>query len=221
MSRADIIYRLILAMIIGGIVGIEREKSNQWAGFRTHVLVAVGSCVAAMTSLLLFNDYKDVINLDPGRIPAQVLSGIGFLGAGAILKTQSSVRGLTTAAGIWVIACVGLAIGYGYYYLSFMVLIFLFITLYTLRKIEKIIVIKKTSDFYVYTSNISETLSRIVQILEKNKIIIKNMQILESESCEKIWAINITVVYSDKISIKKILKKILDSEYVVKVDYIE
>ncbi|WP_158080452.1 MgtC/SapB family protein [Alkalithermobacter paradoxus] len=221
MNRADIIYRLLLAMFIGGIVGIEREKSNQWAGFRTHVLVAVGSCVAAMTSLLLFEEYRSVINLDPGRIPAQVLSGVGFLGAGAILKTQNSIRGLTTAAGIWVMASVGLAIGYGYYYLSIMVLVFLLITLYMLRIMEKKIVLSKTSNFYVYTTNISDTVSTVVQTLERNKVIIKNIEISHTESSNKFWAINITIAYNSKISIKKILERILDSQDVVKVDYIE
>ena len=114
----EIIIKLILALFAGGITGIEREKSHQYAGFRTHILVSVGSCMISMTSLDLFTLYSASVNMDPARLPAQVLSGIGFLGAGAILKTSNGVRGLTTAAGLWATACIGITIGYGQYKLG-------------------------------------------------------------------------------------------------------
>ena len=99
-KRKEIIVKLLLAALVGGFTGYEREKSNQFAGFRTHILVSVGSCITSITSLLLFFQYSTQTNSDPARLTAQVLSGIGFLGAGAILKTSNGIRGLTTAAGI-------------------------------------------------------------------------------------------------------------------------
>ncbi|MPM85221.1 Protein SapB [bioreactor metagenome] len=120
---------------MGGLTGLEREKSHQFAGFRTHILVSVGSCITALTSLALFYDYSSYANIDPGRLTAQVLSGIGFLGAGAILKTSNGIRGLTTAAGIWATACIGITVGYGYYVLSISAWLFVMITLYILKNI--------------------------------------------------------------------------------------
>lgn len=217
MSHREIILRLLLALVIGGIAGIEREKSRQWAGFRTHILVAIGSCVASITSILLFHEYRGFVNLDPGRISAQVLSGIGFLGAGAILKTTNTIRGLTTAAGIWVVASIGVAIGFGYYYLSIMSWLILMLTLYILKFIEKKIVLSKTSIFYIKTLNISETTSKIVSILERNRIVIKNIDISQSE--DDSWNIKLIIFYNSKVSFKGIVEKILEINGIMKIDY--
>lgn len=130
---------------MGGLTGLEREKSHQFAGFRTHILVAVGSCITSITSLSLFMEYSSYANIDPARLSAQVLSGIGFLGAGAILKTSNGIRGLTTAAGIWATACIGIAVGYGYYALSIYAWLFVMITLYILKNIDKIFFKKKAN----------------------------------------------------------------------------
>lgn len=136
MGEKEVFLRLLLALIVGGITGIERERLNKFAGFRTHILVSLGSCISSIISLELFLQYSSVVNLDPARLSAQVLSGIGFLGAGTILKTSNGVKGLTTAAGIWSTACIGIAIGYGYYFLSLVSWIFLIIVLYLLKYIE-------------------------------------------------------------------------------------
>ena len=111
------IFRIFLAATLGGVVGYEREMHNRWAGFRTHILVCVGACLIMVTSIHLSRVYagSGFINADPGRLAAQVVSGIGFLGAGTILHSSSQVRGLTTAANLWMIAGVGLAVGSGLY----------------------------------------------------------------------------------------------------------
>ncbi len=219
MTHKEMIFRLLLALFIGGIAGIEREKSHQWAGFRTYILVAVGSCVASITSLMLFQQYREYVNLDPGRISAQVLSGIGFLGAGAILKTSNSIRGLTTAAGIWVMACIGIAIGFGYYYLSFMAWFFLMITLSMLKFIEKKLVLSRTSIFNIKALNISDITSKVVCVLERNRIVIKNIDISQNE--DDSWNMKLTVLYNSKIPFKGIIAKILEIEGVLQVDYAE
>lgn len=110
LSELEIVLRLILSAVIGGAIGIEREASNRPAGFRTHILVSVGS-----TLIMLVSAYGMGESADPARLAAQVVSGIGFLGAGTILRTGNHIKGLTTAASLWVCAGIGLAIGAGFY----------------------------------------------------------------------------------------------------------
>lgn len=113
----EILMRLVLAVVLGGIVGFERERHNRPAGFRTHILVCVGSALIMMVSSHGF--YREFIavgsGLDPSRVAAQVVTGVGFLGAGTILRHGSTITGLTTAASLWVVSGIGLAIGIGFY----------------------------------------------------------------------------------------------------------
>ena len=121
MNITEMISRLVLAAVLGGLIGFEREKHGRPAGFRTHVLVAMGSALIMMVSLYLYDLFK-VYNtsqyasgVDPSRIASMVIAGIGFVGAGTIIQTKGSVRGLTTAACLWMAAALGLAVGCGYY----------------------------------------------------------------------------------------------------------
>ena len=113
LNYLSVIVRILLASMIGGLIGLERESKNRPAGFRTYTLVSVGACLVMMTNQYMFTLYQSG---DPARLGAQVISGVGFLGAGTILVTRNNqVRGLTTAAGLWTSACVGLALGTGFY----------------------------------------------------------------------------------------------------------
>lgn len=112
------LFKLVLSLILGGIIGIERRHKGQAAGMRTFALIALGATLAMLISIYIPQEYMGLKNGDPGRIAAQVISGIGFLGAGAIIQMKGSVRGLTTAAGIWMTACLGLAVGAGMYVIS-------------------------------------------------------------------------------------------------------
>lgn len=109
------VARLVIAAVLGGVVGYERQHRNKSAGLRTHFLVCVGSCLVMELSVNLYAGVQGLTNADPARLAAQVVSGIGFLGAGTILKEGMTIRGLTTAASLWVVAAVGLAVGSGYY----------------------------------------------------------------------------------------------------------
>lgn len=110
----SVVMRVLLAMALGGCIGLEREKSKRPAGFRTHILVCVGSCMTALIGLFVWHEMGAVS--DPLRISAQVISGIGFLGVGTILvKEHDHITGLTTAAGLWTTASIGIACGYGFY----------------------------------------------------------------------------------------------------------
>ncbi|MGO1367927.1 MAG: MgtC/SapB family protein [Senegalia sp. (in: firmicutes)] len=122
-------------MILSGVIGIERESIKRPAGFRTHILVCVGSTLVMIVGLYIADDIR-YSNVDPTRIGAQVISGIGFLGAGTIIKEGVSVKGLTTAASLWAVACVGLAIGAGFYFGGIFVTVLIFITLLLFSSIE-------------------------------------------------------------------------------------
>ena len=121
----EICLRLLCAMAVGMVIGTEREYTNRPAGMRTHILVALGACVVAITGQMLFNEYRLLgATPDPARLTAQVITGVGFLGAGTIMREGSTVKGLTTAASVWTVACLGVAAGYGYYSIALAGLVF-------------------------------------------------------------------------------------------------
>ena len=124
--QTTILLKLLLAAFLGALVGLERDIHGRPAGFRTHLLVTVGACLMAVVSehyFIKFSSYdsSSALRLDPGRVAAQIVTGIGFLGAGVILKDGQTVRGLTTAACLWVAAGIGMAIGVGLYLPGIMV----------------------------------------------------------------------------------------------------
>jgi putative Mg2+ transporter-C (MgtC) family protein len=142
-TDTQMLWRLLLAAVLGGIVGLERELHEKAAGFRTHILVCLGSCIVMITSMHIFEIYKGIADVDPSRIAAQVVSGIGFLGAGTIIRSRTSVIGLTTAASLWSIAAVGLAIGSGLYLVAFFSVILILLCLLVLNKIEHLLVVNR------------------------------------------------------------------------------
>ncbi|MBD5218584.1 MAG: MgtC/SapB family protein [Bacteroidales bacterium] len=109
------VFRLVLSMMLGMMVGAERKRKGQIAGIRTFALISMGACLAMLLSIYVPQEYLGLKNGDPGRIAAQVITGIGFLGGGAMIQMKGSVRGLTTAAGIWLTAIIGMAVGVGMY----------------------------------------------------------------------------------------------------------
>jgi putative Mg2+ transporter-C (MgtC) family protein len=133
------IFKLFLSLIAGGLVGLNREQHKEPAGFRTHILICQGATLLMILSIYIPQTYFDFKNGDPGRIAAQVVSGIGFLGAGAIIRLGNNVKGLTTAASIWLISAIGLAIGAGLYMISLVSLIFTLFTLIILGRFEHIL----------------------------------------------------------------------------------
>ena len=131
------LLRLALAAVLGGLIGVERELREREAGLRTHLLVALGSALFTIVGAYGFRDFlasgEAVVRADPTRIAAQIVTGIGFLGAGAIIRQGFSVRGLTTAATLWVVAAVGLAAGAGYYSAAVITTALVLLALYPLR----------------------------------------------------------------------------------------
>lgn len=130
-------FKLILSMLLGGLVGWERKQKGQVAGVRTFALISMGACLAMLLSIYVPQVYLGLKNGDPGRIAAQVVTGVGFLGGGAMIQQRGSVRGLTTAAGIWVVANIGLAVGFGMYAISLFATALILVILSYIEKWEE------------------------------------------------------------------------------------
>jgi putative Mg2+ transporter-C (MgtC) family protein len=133
-TEIDIVIRLCLAFLGGGIIGFERSYRRQVAGLRTHILIALGAASLMLLSIWIPQNFSE--RGDPGRIAAQVVSGIGFLGAGAIIRLGSNIRGLTTAASLWLTAAIGLTIGAGMFVTALTAEVLALVTLFVLHKVE-------------------------------------------------------------------------------------
>ena len=193
MSIKDILIRVVLAVLIGGVIGYERENKNRPAGFRTHILVCLGAAVISMIQLYDIeytiglvrgsSELSNVLKADVGRLGAQVISGIGFLGAGTIIHEKGSVKGLTTAASLWTVGCIGLAAGKGYYSLSVISALSVICVLEFLKKFENAFREKCTVVRFQIDYNDKELcVNDVTHYFEQNNIKIKNIEFfLEDE----------------------------------------
>ncbi|WP_257351140.1 MgtC/SapB family protein [Pseudalkalibacillus decolorationis] len=177
-----ITIRLLLAALLCGMVGIEREFKRHPAGFRTHLLVGVGSCLMMILSIFGFNDFlsthENIQGFDPSRLPAYVVSGIGFLGAGTILVHGVTVKGLTTAASIWVVAGIGLVVGIGMYFEAIFTTFVMILSLLFLNKFEDLYFRKQRfQHLIVIVENKEVTLAEIVNELEEFKMPISHISV--------------------------------------------
>lgn len=136
-NMVNSMFRLVLSMVLGMIVGAERKRKGQVAGIRTFALISMGACLAMLLSIYVPQVYLQLKNGDPGRIAAQVITGIGFIGGGAMIHMKGSVRGLTTAAGIWMTAIIGMAVGIGMYFCSLGATLLILVTLVSFEQYEK------------------------------------------------------------------------------------
>lgn len=168
-----IVGRTVLSLIIGGIIGLEREAKNQAAGFRTYMLVCLGATLVMMTNQYVSNEFSG----DPTRLGAQVISGIGFLGAGSIIVTKrSQIRGLTTAAGLWSAACIGIAIGIGFYEGALVGGIAILLVMSLLHKIDSLLM-SNAKVFHIYTNFASiEALNQFVECCKEWDVKVVDLQ---------------------------------------------
>lgn len=175
LSYEEMSIRIALAAIYGAIIGLERERKNWTAGMRTHMMVSVGSCLLMIVSAFGFSDVLGTahVELDPSRVAAQVVSGIGFIGAGTILfLRQGAIRGLTTAAGLWTVAAIGLATGGGLYFAAGLTTFLAIFILWAMQPLEKFL----TKRYKQRTLNI------ITQSNADAQVVIKEIWQLESKS---------------------------------------
>jgi len=167
----EVVIRLLLAAFFGAIIGLERERKDWAAGLRTHMMVCLGAALAMLVSIYGFGDVigKQGYMLDPSRVAAQVISGIGFIGAGTILfSQQGTIRGLTTASGLWTVAAIGLATGGGMYFTALVATVLAIIILYILQPVERRFVSRfKQKSLKIVTASqdkSAEVLNSILQI---------------------------------------------------------
>jgi putative Mg2+ transporter-C (MgtC) family protein len=168
-----IILKLLLAALLGGLIGLDREYSRRPAGLRTHMLVSVGAAIVMHINLSLVLIYPSI---DPARFGASVISGIGFLGAGSIIKEGPTVHGLTTAAGLWTVAAIGLAVGSSNYPVAIVATIMILIVLRIFDYIERHVKLsKKITSIYLETSDAKDIISDISELFDKYGYTIQNM----------------------------------------------
>ncbi|MDR3250545.1 MAG: MgtC/SapB family protein [Tannerella sp.] len=167
------LVRLLASFLLGAIIGVERQIRRREAGLRTFTLICLGSTLAMLLSIWIPQTYPDFLNGDPGRIAAQVLTGVGFLGAGAIIQSHGSVYGLTTAACIWVVAVIGLAVGAGMYIEAIVVTVLTIMVLVSLELLEKKMMLSGVNKILtIVCSTSSPDLKKIYETIESFNIYI-------------------------------------------------
>ena len=183
LNYPSIIIRILLAATIGCLIGLERERKNRPAGFRTYTLVSVGACLVMMTNQYMFNLYQSG---DPARLGAQVISGVGFLGAGTILITRNNqVRGLTTAAALWSSACVGLALGTGFYAGALIVGGVLLVVMILFRPLNDVLQ-RKNGFMRLYAHfDTSDDIDAFLRECKAEKVAVADMQPLMQKDADK------------------------------------
>ena len=178
----EILARLVLALLLGGVIGYERENENRPAGFRTHILVCMGAALVMITSEYMYKMFSPTVNVDPARMGAQVISGIGFLGAGTIVREGFNVKGLTTAASLWAVSCVGLAVGIGFFEGGIAATVLIYITLIVLKKMEKHFSIKKQcKHIFIESESRSDIIFKLTDIFSRYQVLIKNIEYFNGE----------------------------------------
>lgn len=166
-----ICMRLLCALLVGLIIGTEREYTHRPAGMRTHILVSLGACAVMITGQLIFAEYRPYgASPDPARLAAQVITGVGFLGAGTILREGTNVKGLTTAASLWSVACLGIAAGGGYYIVALVGMVFIFITLTFFEYLQnKLIKPKTVRDYSLLVTDVGDAMEVIHTLADQCK----------------------------------------------------
>jgi Uncharacterized membrane protein len=195
----SITVRLALAVLFGGFIGYDRGKKRRPAGFRTHILVCIGSALVMITNQYIVDRLH--YNCDPARMGAQVISGIGFLGAGTILVTsKQQVKGLTTAAGLWASACMGLAIGIGFYEGAFIGCAAIFGSMTLLQRFDDNALSKtKVIELYVELNSV-KGIAAVIDFIHQNVIEITNIEILKSKSSDDDIGIFVSILQKEKNS---------------------
>lgn len=210
-TTASGVFKLVVSMLLGSAVGFERKLKGQTAGIRTFALISMGATLAMLISIYVPQEYLGLKNGDPGRIAAQVITGIGFLGAGAIIQMKGSVKGLTTAAGIWMIATIGMTVGLGMYWLAVSATLLILVILHIFERIEHRVAVGAESRIIrLVIEDIVVDVEAYKQLLERNKIKLTNM-LVDYDYKENTTRLNLIVLFresTDYISIFEQMRKL-------------
>ena len=184
-SEWEMLMRLTLSCILGGVIGYERQSRRKSAGLRTNMLVCLGSCLVMLISTAIYQGVEGRTNADPARLAAQVVSGIGFLGAGAIMKEGLTVTGLTTAACLWVVAGVGLAVGGGYYTAALLATGLVFVTLGALSRIDEWVLHDNHILLTVFTRDLPGQIVHVNECLEDMNLTVHTVKTTRSQDGDR------------------------------------
>jgi len=207
--------KLLISAFLGGIIGWEREQRGRPAGLRTHILVCVGVTLMMEVSEHIFEKYNtfsanSIIRVDPARVAAQVVTGIGFLGAGTIMRFKTTVRGLTTAASLWTVAGIGLAIGSSYYAPAILTTILALVVLLLVPLFERDIKRDKYKTLKVCISGSELEFTSIMEILKRNSMELQNYE-FERDLQKNEVVYNINVRFKDEALVPKVSDEIVRS----------
>jgi len=221
LTEFDMILRLCLGFTAGAIIGLERSARRQVAGLRTHILIATGSTLLMILSIYLPQYYNPLRTSDPGRIAAQVVSGIGFLGAGAIIRLGNNIKGLTTAASLWFVAALGLAIGAGMFLIAGVSVFLGLVTLIVLNKIElKLFPTVRNKLLEISYKDSAPSTKEALDIIKAARIKIQSMDVHQSGK-EKGTKLMLLVSIPNTVDIASIARSIKSSGGVGKVEIME
>lgn len=203
-TTSNAVFRLSLSLVLGSLVGVERKRKGQIAGIRTFALISMGATLAMLLSIYVPQEYLGLKNGDPGRIAAQVISGIGFLGAGAIIQMKGSVRGLTTAAGIWMVATIGMTVGVGLYSVSIVATGLILFILLLLEYIERIIHVGAENRIIrIKVNGIVENIEAYRHCLTENHVMLINVYV-EYDFEDPTTSLNLVVLTRDNTDFIKL-----------------
>lgn len=204
------IFKMLLSLVLGSIVGFERKRKGQSAGLRTFALIAMGATLAMLLSIYVPQEYLGLKNGDPGRIAAQVISGIGFLGAGAIIQMKGSVKGLTTAAGIWMVATLGMAVGVGMYLVSIVATLLILFILVQLERLEhKVNMGSESRIIRIKTSSIITDIQPYRSLMKANRVQLSNTYV-EYDYETNVTKLNLVVLVKDNVDLIHLFEDIRD-----------
>lgn len=206
-----VVIRIFLAAILAAIIGVEREIKNRAAGFRTHIIVSVGACLIMLIGIDAIGDISKDQARDTARLAGQVVSGIGFLGAGTILQKKNGVSGLTTAATLWLSGAIGLAVGIGYYEGAIIATVICLITLISLKGISDLVNKKTTKSYSMIFDTYNFNQDSFYEFTSKEGVEIRKLDIIDEEMDDKSM-IEVTFSFNKNYDIDGFFKK-LKSEY--------
>ena len=202
------VFRMIISMLLGMIIGAERKRKGQTAGIRTFALISMGACLAMLLSIYVPQEYMGLKNGDPGRIAAQVITGIGFLGGGAMIQMRGTVKGLTTAAGIWITAIIGMAVGIGMYVVSITSTCLVLLTLIVFEQYSKRKKIGQDSKVINITiDGILENIDEYREVLKENDIHLSTFYV-EYDYEKKITELNFVILVHSYTNVMPLLNLI-------------
>lgn len=210
LNLSSIVLRLVLAALFGGIIGFERQSTKKPAGLRTHMLICIGSALVMLTGQYVYTTITPAV--DPTRLGAQVISGIGFLGIGTIIVVgRHHVRGLTTAAGLWASACMGLAIGIGFYYGAIVGGVLIFVVETVLRRIDtNIMKFSRTMNIYIEVDTIAN-INRVREYISTQYAQIQNMVMTrEQQVCAEAIGLTFYLQLKEKTEHMKITSELMN-----------